>query len=68
MLVRYEVLYEGSMKLWTKQINMYLDFVGLKHKQDPYKHANTPGARKWQLKNEGLKRGCTTKGEKKSSQ
>lgn len=58
---------EGTLKLWTEQINMYLDGVGFEFKANPYEHARTPKAREWRLKNEGLKKGCTTKGKKEGS-
>lgn len=33
---------KGSMKLWIKQINMYLNGVEFEYKQNLYKHAQTP--------------------------
>ena len=56
-----------SLVLWTKQISMYLDGVGFEYKSNPYEHSKTPGAREWRLRNEGLKRGCTTKGSKEGT-
>ena len=63
----YKNIEGGSTILWTEQINMYIDGVGFEYKRNPYELSKTPTAREWRLQNEGLRRGCTTKGKKEGS-
>lgn len=49
---------------WTEGVSLYLDACGFAHKTNPCDQARTPKARLWRKRNEGLTRGCTTKGAK----
>lgn len=54
-------------EVWTTQICFYLDGSSFVHKTNPSDQARAPAAKVWRRKNEGLKKGCTSKGKKVGS-
>ena len=49
--------------VWSKQISFYLDCKRFQHKTNPKDQARAPDSREWRKRNEGLKIGCTAKGQ-----
>jgi len=50
--------------VWTDKIAFYLDGVSFAHKINPADQARAPKARVWRQRCEGLRQGCTAKGQK----
>ena len=58
---------EHSDNVWKQDICFYLDGSSFIHKTNPADQARAPMAKVWRTKNEGVKRGCTAKGDKAGS-
>ena len=52
---------------WNNHVAMYLDAKGFQFKTRPLDQARAPSSSEWRKKNEGLKFGCTAKGNKVGS-
>ena len=56
-----------DQNFWNQQISFYLDGKGFQYKRNPFDQARAPTAREWRKPSEGLKLGCTAKGQKEGA-
>ena len=50
--------------MWSSRISFYVDAENFIHKTNPMDQAKAPKSLVWRKKNEGLAKGCTSKGNK----